>query len=1308
MNSLSSILDHLKPESKDNLTFHIALKVLERQTRLLPAIVQKSFRTAYPMIKVFLPKLILPGKGTMRARDTFIPFMEKNTVDQIEINIKHKCVQHLWDISTLYTMSVKLMMTKAPLLPPPIKASGATIKMADVKTPFISNEVRNQLELHINWKKLQHNWRLPSILQKSVEAVIPPAPKLILSQLNLNHTTKVLVITSELPFIKEATRQKLDLNIKKKIIQKKWGQPKRIQESVESFIPPLISLLQPKYSQMIIRTEIFAERQIIHVCKLLTMKLKTKKISFISLCDTLQSGIKGELEMHLAQKSLGIKTEMIPIMVKNSYKTAYPVLKTRLPKLILPGNGVKWTQATFLSFMEKVAVDCLEINIKHKHLLHLWGLQTLYTTSAEMMIPKAPPVASPLIASGAVIKFTGVNNEFIPNVVIKTLDWHVRQKRMHKNWGMPLLIQKSVKTFVFPTPKLFQLQFKLTFEWVMAPTPLLFVDKRTIQKLEFLIRKKILQQRWGLPKCIQESLRQFISKAPPLITDKEKKKKDIYPTKPSILKTRTSFPFSKSVGKKSFKMKKKTEESLLRSLHTNVFYTLSLHLSRKCSEIKMDMAPKQVKESCKKANPFLSKMTLLDLIAPGKGIKRPKTEYISFIELDAVNRIIRNIKHKHILHLWGIPTLYTMSIGLMIPKAPLLPPPLKATGAVIEMTDLETPFIAKRIREKLEWHIRQKRLQCCMPLLIQKCMEKFILPAPKLFLFQLKPKPSPETEIVVIKNELSFISKETKKKLEFNVKKKIIQKKWGLPKIIQQSLDNFIPSMITAQNKCSAIGPRKTGLKTSSARNKSGYKMQKAGRPSLSQHIGRRRHSLSPLSNVLDFLVAQSKEDLTLHLVQKCLQIQLEMIPITVRKSFSNAYPVLKTYLLKLILPGNEIKRIRATFVPFMERKTVEQIEFNIKHKHLLNLWGLSTLHTMSVEVMIPKAPVLPPLIKASGAVIEMTDVDMLFISDEVRKSLERHLKLKRLQCSWSLPSVVQKSIKTFMPLAPKLNQSYLNKNYDIEVIVISNELLFIDEATKKKLEHNIKKKIIQKKWGLPKRILHSLEEFTPPLTSVLEPTDKRNIILSRTSSEGKMLPASKSLTMKRKSTKVSVVLNNLHPESKDKLEVNVTQKSLEIKMEMMPMMVKISYKAVYPAIKTLLPKAILPGNGVKRSNTKIVSFTEEPVFNRIAMDIKHKCLLHLWRLPTLYAISMEMLIPKSPPLPPPIKPCGAIIEFTEVNTLLISCKVRVTLEWHVKQKKVQHIWGMPSQIQSSMEKFIPPAPRILLSELQPKIKKIS
>ena len=109
---------------------------------------------------------------------------------------------------------------------------------------------------------------------------------------------------------------------------------------------------------------------------------------------------------------------------------------------------------------------------------------------------------------------------------------------------------------------------------------------------------------------------------------------------------------------------------------------------------------------------------------------------------------------------------------------------------------------------------------------------------------------------------------------------------------------------------------------------------------------------------------------------------------------------------------------------------------------------------------------------------------------------LEYNILKKEQERVWGLPTVVINSQQEFCPPPPnpslvsQLSKTHVPKSISIEKCFITSEL-------QKKLEHHLRKRLIQHRWGLPDRIDKSLSLMSPQSELIDFSESKKNRGLS-------------------------------------------------------------------------------------------------------------------------------------------------------------------------------------------------------------------
>ncbi|XP_067406660.1 proline-rich protein 30 [Emydura macquarii macquarii] len=230
---------------------------------------------------------------------------------------------------------------------------------------------------------------------------------------------------------------------------------------------------------------------------------------------------------------------------------------------------------------------------------------------------------------------------------------------------------------------------------------------------------------------------------------------------------------------------------------------------------------------------------------------------------------------------------------------------------------------------------------------------------------------------------------------------------------------------------------------------------------------------------VLGRLSLQAAARLQLHAARKCLEIRAGAVPTAVSVSQGAARPRHPPALPQLLRPGQRHRQPRPSTCPALEPEAVRRLELHLRQKGLRALSGPPALHLPSLALLLPRAPRLPAPRARGAPEVELTEQDTPFLSPTARSSLEWHVRSKRLQHSWGLPSLPQRSLAAFLAPAPR--PGALPPRPPREVTVAPQELPFLSRGTQRELESHLVTLQAQRCWGLPGRVQASLPRFMPP-----------------------------------------------------------------------------------------------------------------------------------------------------------------------------------------------------------------------------------
>ncbi|XP_055128117.1 spermatogenesis-associated protein 31D1 isoform X2 [Symphalangus syndactylus] len=126
------------------------------------------------------------------------------------------------------------------LLPSPlflIRECGVCFHRSQNEAQSLTPSEINHLEWNVLQKVQESVWGLPSVVQKSQEDFCPPAPNPVLVRKSSKVHVPISILPGDFPLSSEV-RKKLEQHIRKRLIQRIWGLPHRIHES--------LSLLRPQ------------------------------------------------------------------------------------------------------------------------------------------------------------------------------------------------------------------------------------------------------------------------------------------------------------------------------------------------------------------------------------------------------------------------------------------------------------------------------------------------------------------------------------------------------------------------------------------------------------------------------------------------------------------------------------------------------------------------------------------------------------------------------------------------------------------------------------------------------------------------------------------------------------------------------------------------------------------------------------------------------------------------------------------------------------------------------------------------------
>ncbi|XP_034262303.1 uncharacterized protein LOC117658280 [Pantherophis guttatus] len=1269
----------LKTKVLKKLQVHLTKKHLEVCLQSFPAAPRISWRSSRWSQKRPLPKLILPGLKTPQIRVS-CSSCDLAAMGRIESALQRGRLSSLWGLSLKYMEAVTEMATvvqqDAERPRPPDGTKEFSFRFAEGKTPFFQPSAREVLEMHLRKKRIQHQWGLPSLAQRSLQSFIghmsPLRPP--------KAVTHASILPRELFFLPRKVTNFLEFHLQRMKLQQRWGMPRRVLESCRRLFPGLFykektTQLVKQYSRKLslgIKTRPGG---------LVKPRLDIRKTRAVglrpaqSLCRLSLQALK-KLEVHLTKKHLEVCLETFPAVPRFSWRCVWLSTSKSLPKMILAGLKTPQTRRSCLSF-DLEAMGRIEVALQRGRLVSLWGLGLKYVETLAAMCPGGPSAKFKEVP----FEFLEVKSPFFKNAVKENLEMHVRKKRLQHEWGYSTLVQRSLRSLIGEAPQRHRGLLKALTQTSSLHLELRFLSEPVKQNLELHIQRMKLQRRWGIPQKVHRSVKLFQSLVP---EEKPQAKFGLGETQKVLL--------PKNEG---------CLEELLR-------YTLETHLKKKSLEIKFQLIGYG---PIKRA--FLPKWSSVS-----SEIK-PRTSCLYFVEQDIVEKINLNIKRKHLMHLWGLPSIYTKSLNKMFGNVIAGSPPLEMSklrrwtleknigreSQAADAMDSRTKelrfsrkgpcFVQIEILDLLETHVRRKKLQheWGLPSMVQKSLQAFAALSLKperllegLGIATSRSSGALKVTIKITKN-LFFLDVAMQKLLEAHMKTRTATHRWGLPKRVQESLKMFLPPAASSQvegDQGQAETPRHAYNRLFQTAAKQQHKAEnihcvtsvkralpkadllgETSREKISRS-GRETQKRTPgKETTLMFVKEEDLEFMELHVRHKRIQHEWGL-PTLVQKSLQAFAPV-PPELRERSLTGLALESLE-------DGRTHRECHLGFHLQEGVNAscsrregppWWTSSWKEATIKPMKnihQRKPDARPSSSFLAAAISSPEVKLLSYVHTSWDLLEFHIIHKKIQHAWGLPSAILKSLGIFAPFPLDLQKhtrrrAQRSPEDKADVKTKAQQLWFLNTSTQQHLETSVRTMVTKHRWEIPKRIQHLFHPFLPP----------------RPSSQVSAQPLWSHRYRRPQDTSLAPQISAPLQKAKHHLgATEITQRALQVKTT--------------ETMRFLCPKTML-------------SFLPVEERDLLEFHIRQKKIQHMWGLPSMVLRSFHVFAPN---LLQPERTSGKTtsrkprrgtrdVQILTQDLDFLSIKVKERLEAHLRHRTSKHKWGLPERVRRSLRAFLPP-----------------
>ncbi|EHH57290.1 hypothetical protein EGM_06886, partial [Macaca fascicularis] len=412
-----------------------------------------------------------------------------------------------------------------------------------------------------------------------------------------------------------------------------------------------------------------------------------------------------------------------------------------------------------------------------------------------------------------------------------------------------------------------------------------------------------------------------------------------------------------------------------------------------------------------------------------------------------------------------------------------------------QQAQINVPFLTLAEYEALEWHLlqRQLQLQWGWPAALQRSQHTQCLmqhePCCKAQSPETMTTSQPGKSISVLTRELLFFPEHARKLLEFHIQKQLIHHRWGLPQKIQQSIHLLLTS---------------TNQQTVS------YSSTALANVSIPQPVALEANgacdvlspTVAPVSIPMPHLLTQAKAILQNHMDSKCGQIHQGKIPACVHRSRDCRIPGVLAVAPLPCIPESQVLELQAASDPDLHHKVmpwmptaldqqqqllpgtvtqhpkllrvlsveaIEKLETTLRHKYLAFLSGLPALYYVALS------RALAPAVTSQSVITEMVPEPVEIPAEPLTQMVSFEE-----QCI-SLGPCPQGNNETCTDVAKEF-QSVVPVKGTMETLPLESQTQpasphSLQTHILTKLNFHLRKKVLEIQWGIPIKARESREQ---------------------------------------------------------------------------------------------------------------------------------------------------------------------------------------------------------------------------------------
>ncbi|XP_052031417.1 protein FAM205A-2-like [Apodemus sylvaticus] len=351
-------------------------------------------------------------------------------------------------------------------------------------------------------------------------------------QITVTHPMSVSIVTDiPQPFLSPEVLRLLELHVKKLMHFQRWGLPRRVEESLKQLMPNPPMYFQPEHNQPVSFILNTSSQDSVHRFGDISPQtwysymdgepIQTFWVSEWSSGDTVQRLPCKQISSPVGKPLLTPDYELLHglcLLPEGQAEDSQSDLQKKFTQLFcgLPSMHSESLGSTFLC-TGGVSKDTFKPSYKDLHFLK---------ESLPFPLPRLSPSPSSTSPNESLYQSAQTGVPFLTLSECQTLEWHLLQRQLQLQWGLPAFIPGSPHALsrtqykpchkAKPCETLKASQSGRSFSTLTRE--LFFIPRHARRLLEFHLQKQLIHLRWGLPQRIQRSIHMLLSSDQPSLS----------------------------------------------------------------------------------------------------------------------------------------------------------------------------------------------------------------------------------------------------------------------------------------------------------------------------------------------------------------------------------------------------------------------------------------------------------------------------------------------------------------------------------------------------------------------------------------------------------------------------------------------------------------------------------------------------------------------------------------------------------------------------------------------------------------------